>query len=374
MQWRRPDDLCYVAEDHGRARVYCTANIKGGKQGPSRELTTGDVAVGGFGFDRTGQTLAVVMSDATHQSELYTVAFEKSPSECKSLARINPQVDTWKLPKIEIVKWKSKDGQECEGILETPPDYQSGKLPMIVELHGGPTASTLMGMQFWIYGRTLLPAKGYAVFSPNYRGSTGYGDKFMTDLIGRENDVEVDDILTGVDAMIEKGVADGERLGVMGWSNGGYLTNCLITKTTRFKGASSGAGISSMLMQWGDEDTPGHVINYMRGLPWNRAEAYAKASPIMNADKIRTPTLFHVGAGDPRCPPAHQRAMYRALKEYVNVPAELVVYPGEGHGLTKYEFRKAKMDWDLAWFERHVLGKVTEMPKKKEKGEEVSRR
>jgi dipeptidyl aminopeptidase/acylaminoacyl peptidase len=248
--------------------------------------------------------------------------------------------------------------EEVEGILELPPDYQPGKpLPMIVELHGGPTSATPYCLQFWIYGRTLMPAKGYALLSPNYRGSTGYGRKFMTDLVGRENQIEVEDILKGVDAMVERGIADPLRLGVMGWSNGGFLTNCVITQTDRFKAASSGAGILDMVIQWGSEDTPGHVNNYMRGFPWEKPDAYRKASPVFSLDKVKTPTLIHVGGSDPRCPPAHSRGLNRALEYYMKVPTELVVYPGESHSLTKYKNRKAKMEWDLAWFERYLLGK-----------------
>jgi dipeptidyl aminopeptidase/acylaminoacyl peptidase len=274
------------------------------------------------------------------------------------LTEINPHIATWKLPQISLVQWKAPDGIEVEGILELPPDYtpDQGPLPMVVELHGGPTAATMYRLRLWIYGRALMPANGYALLSPNYRGSTGYGDKFLTDLIGHENDVEVKDILAGVDAMVERGIADPDRLAVMGWSNGGFLTNCVITHTDRFKAASTGAGIVDMVLQWGSEDTPGHVINYMQGLPWEAPEAYHKASPVFGMGKVRTPTLVHVGGDDPRCPPAHSRAVYRALRYYVKVPTELVVYPGESHGLAKYKNRKAKMEWDLAWFEKYVLG------------------
>ncbi len=249
---------------------------------------------------------------------------------------------------------------EC--ILETPPGYYGKeRLPLIVVIHGGPTAASMLRMRLWIYGRVLYASQGYAVFSPNYRGSTGYGDKFMTDLIGKKNNIDVEDILTGVDSLIAKGIADPSRMGVMGWSNGGYLTNCLITKTSRFKAASSGAGISDVAMQWSIEDTPGHVINFKKGFPWTKPAEMRAASPLFAVDRVKTPTLFHVGGADERCPPAHQRAMYRALHHYLGVPTELIVYPGEPHGLTKYSNRKAKMAWDKAWFDRYLLGKKTEV-------------
>lgn len=105
------------------------------------------------------------------------------------------------------------------------------------------------------------------------------------------------------------------------------------------------------------EDTPGHVINFMQGLPWEKPEAYTHGSSLTHADKIKTPTLIHIGENDQRVPLGHAQGLYRALKHYLNVPVELVVYPGEGHGLSKYQHRQAKMDWDKLWFEHYVLGK-----------------
>ncbi len=226
---------------------------------------------------------------------------------------------------------------------------------MIVQIHGGPTSASVFRFQYWIYGRGIFAAKGYAVLSPNYRGSTGYGDTFMTQLVGRENDIEVSDILAGVDAMVAQGIADPKRLGVTGWSNGGYLTNCLITKTTRFKAASSGAGVVHQVIQWAIEDTPGHVINYMEGLPWDKRDAYAHGSPLWDLSKVTTPTVIHMGEKDPRVPLAHAQALYRGLHVYLGVDAELLVYPGAGHGLTTYAHRNAKLLWDIAWFD-HYLG------------------
>jgi dipeptidyl aminopeptidase/acylaminoacyl peptidase len=110
------------------------------------------------------------------------------------------------------------------------------------------------------------------------------------------------------------------------------------------------------VLQWSIEDTPGHVINFMQGLPWARADAYRAGSPLFQLHRVETPTLIHVGENDQRVPAAHAQALFRALKHYLHVPTELVIYPGEGHGLTTYQNRKAKMEWDLAWFERYLRG------------------
>jgi len=366
LKWRGPSrDLCFLGETRARSRLYCIADVADDKQGAVQTYTEGDVYVSAFDFARAGEPAALIMATPEHVDEVFVFPKPNAPLR---VTRVNPQMDTWKLPQISLVQWKGANGDEVEGILELPPDAKPGeKLPMVVELHGGPTASTPYRLYMSIYGRAFLPAKGYAILSPNYRGSTGYGDKFMTDLIGRENDIEVQDILRGVDAMVERGIADPDRLAVMGWSNGGFLTNCLITHSQKFKAASSGAGVLDQVIQWGTEDTPGHVINYMKALPWANAEAYRKGSPIYALDKVKTPTLIHVGENDERVPQAHSRALYRALRHYVNVPAELVVYPNEGHGLTTYKNRKAKMDWDIAWFDRYVRGETPapETPKAK---------
>lgn len=182
------------------------------------------------------------------------------------------------------------------------------------------------------------------MLSPNYRGSTRYGDRFMTDLIGRKNDLDVKDILSGVDALVARGVADEERLAVTGWSNGGYLVNCLIAATDRFRAASSGAGEFDTVMQWATEDTPGHVVNFAPGLPWNAGAALHRTSPIYRAGAIRTPTLIHAGTHDARVPVQHGLALHHALFDY----------PGAGHSLSSYRHRRAKLSWDQAWFDHYA--------------------
>jgi dipeptidyl aminopeptidase/acylaminoacyl peptidase len=354
LAWRNKAELGFVAEEKGRARL-CSVRWEDGKSGDFKVLLPGDVVVQAFDFPDHGPGLAAVVSGPTAFQDLHAIDDE---GQHRPLTDVNPQTATWKLPKLSVVSWKAPDGTPVEGILELPPDHKAGqKLPLVVEIHGGPTSATYFGLQYWIYGRTLLPAKGYAVLSPNYRGSTGYGDKFLTDLIGRENDLDVKDILAGVDHLVKEGIADPDKLGVMGWSNGGYLTNCILTRTTRFKAASSGAGIVDTVMEWGANDEPAYPMVFKKGFPWSAADNYHKASPTYALEKIRTPTLIHVGGGDERCPPSQSRMLYRALKEYVRVPTELLVYPDEPHGLMKYKSRKAKMAWDLAWFDRYILGK-----------------
>jgi len=355
LRWRGASrELVFIGEEKARRHIYSIEDVEDGEQGDFNQLTRGDVVVDHYSMDRKGRTIVAAIGTPTEPTDLRVVS--KSGGMTR-ITQANPQVATWRLPQVSIVSWKGEDGASVEGILELPPGYkpEDGPLPMLVQIHGGPTSASTFRFQYWIYGRGIFAAKGYAVFSPNYRGSTGYGDTFMTQLVGRENDIEVSDILTGVDAMIARGIADPDRLGVTGWSNGGYLTNCIITKTTRFKAASSGAGVIHQVMQWAIEDTPGHVINYMEGLPWEKPKAYRHGSPLWDLAKVTTPTVIHMGEKDPRVPLAHAQTLYRGLHVYLGVDAELLVYPGAGHGLRTYSHRKAKLLWDLAWFD-HYLG------------------
>ncbi len=357
LSWRGASgDLCFLGDERARTRVFVARGSSDGATVTTSTLTPGDVAVEAFDFSSSGDNLVVVTSTLTDPDDIYRV---KADGGLTRLTKVNPQVDTWKLPQISLVRWMSTDGVEVEGVLELPPGHgpQDGPLPLVVELHGGPTSDTKYRFRYWIYGRTLMAANGYALLSPNYRGSTGYGDDFMVQLVGHENDIDVKDIMAGVDAMIERGIADPDRLAVMGWSNGGFLTNCLITTNQRFKAASSGAGVIDQVMQWGVEDTPGHVINFMVGQqPWTDPDEYRAGSPLYRLGGVTTPTLIHVGENDPRVPVAHSKTLYRALRQYLEIPTELVIYPGEGHGLTTYTHRKAKMEWDLAWFRKYLVG------------------
>jgi dipeptidyl aminopeptidase/acylaminoacyl peptidase len=272
----------------------------------------------------------------------------------------NPHTASWNMPAIEHITWQAKDGTPVGGPLELPPGYKKGgkPLPLVVAIHGGPTAASYADLRFDPHnGHLYFAAKGYAVLSPNYRGSTGYGDRFVTELVGRENDIEVKDILAGIEHLVSEGVADPKRIAVMGWSNGGYLTNCLITlkdPPVKIAAASSGAGIVDTVAEWGFNDEPGYPIVFKKGLPWQTPDVYRKTSPTYGLGNVKTPTLVHVGGGDERCPPGHSRMLHRALAENLKVPTELVVYPGEPHGLTKLSNRTAKMEWDLAWFEKYM--------------------
>jgi dipeptidyl aminopeptidase/acylaminoacyl peptidase len=363
-QWVGDDFLFYLSEHHGTATVNATM--------PSTDRfhiqRHGDLHVYGFSVGQSGITKNE--DGAITKMTLESTHIVADPHGFASLAHNakgvrqagydpNPHTAAWKLPTVKHITWKAPDGSSVGGVLELPPGCDGkGKLPLVVAIHGGPTTSSKAALEFDPHnGRMYFSTAGYAVLCPNYRGSTGYGDKFVTDLIGNENDIEVKDIIAGVQHLVKEGIADGDRVGVMGWSNGGYLTNCLITRKDlpfKLRAASSGAGIVDTVAEWGFNDEPAYPKVFKKGHPWETPDVYKKTSPTYDLGNIKTPTIIHVGGNDVRCPPGHSRMLYRAMKEYLNVPTELCEYPGEPHGLGKWSHRQAKMEWDLAWFEKYL--------------------
>ncbi len=357
LQWRSSEFVTYLGDKDGSVGIVEHSVVE--REWRSESYNPGAVVYAYAPYpsdneEKSGSGVSVVGSGENFP-KLYLRRNKKEP-----LVDPNPHTESWKFPTVEHVTWKAPDGVSVGGPLELPHGWKKGDkpLPLVVAIHGGPTTASYNDQRFDPHnGRLYFAAKGYAVLCPNYRGSTGYGDKFVTDLVGNENDIEVKDIVAGIQHLIKEGIADPERIAVMGWSNGGYLTNCLIAMknpAVKIKAASSGAGILDTVAEWGFNDEPAYPIVFKKGLPWEQPDIYRKTSPIYGIGNVTTPTLIHVGGNDDRCPPGHSRMLYRALKEYKKVPTELCVYPGQPHGLGTLSFRTAKMEWDLAWFEKYL--------------------
>ena len=255
-------------------------------------------------------------------------------------------------PRVEIVRWRGGAG-EVEGVLAHPTATATGRRPLLVIPHGGPRdhTSALFDPQ-----TAYFTSLGYLVLRPNFRGSTGYGDAFTRANVANWGAGPFEDMMTGVDALIARGLADPARLFLYGWSYGGYLTNWAVTHTDRFRAAASGAGVADLRMQYAISDARRWRFDYFSGSPFTgHQDLYVRESPITYVASARVPTLFLHGEEDVRVPPAQGWMMYRGLRD-AGVEAEMVVYPREGHGFEEPRHVLDRLRRIADWFTRHDSG------------------
>lgn len=250
----------------------------------------------------------------------------------------------------KVVSWKSRDGLPIEGILFLPFDYQPGRrVPLLLELHGGPTGVALDSFPVpRTYPTQAFLQSGFAILAPNFRGSSNYGAEFRLKNIESQGFGDFDDVMTGVDYLVEQGIADSNRLGVMGWSYGGFLTAWAIGHTNRFKAASVGAPATDWTTYYAQSDgSRSTLLTYFGGNPWDKPENYSRHSPRTGMAKIRTPALLQVGGLDIN----HNSELYWSLTDR-NIPVEYVIYPREGHGIVEPAHQRDLMERNLRWFSR----------------------
>jgi dipeptidyl aminopeptidase/acylaminoacyl peptidase len=292
-----------------------------------------------------------------------TLVLKTTPSRPARLAVLDssgdrilwdPNADVTNYPKIEsqVITWTSPDGTPVEGILWLPIGYQSGaRVPLLVELHGGPTGVALNRFPApRTYPTQAFLQAGIAVFAPNFRGSANYGAAFRLKNSLSQGIGDYADVMSGVDTLIERGIADSDRLGIMGWSYGGYLTASVISRTQRFRAASIGAPAVDWTTYYGQFDGSKEVLwTYFGGTPWEKPENYARHSVRSRLGNIRTPSLLQVGALDID----HNREIFQALSDR-GVEVEYVVYPREGHGIIEVSHQRDLLDRNLRLFLRHL--------------------
>jgi dipeptidyl aminopeptidase/acylaminoacyl peptidase len=304
--------------------------------------------VAGPSLSADGSRIAVVWSDGDKPEEVFTGPVSKPAVAVSSFGK----AFLGRLGNVEKVTWNS-DGVEIEGLLTLPVGYEKGqRYPLLVEIHGGPTWQwddhAFLDWHDWAQ---YMASHGYAVLAPNPRGSTGRGSDFQKLLQDDVGGGESRDLVTGALAMVERGVADRERLGIGGWSWGGYLTAMTITQTDIFKAASMGAGLANIVSDHGTDDIPSANLLYFPGLPYEHMDHYWQSSPIRNVANVKTPTLILHGDADARVHPAQGMEWYRALKS-LNVPVEFVRYPREGHPILERAHQIDLLERLLAWFDK----------------------
>ena len=350
--WSKDGKSIYFTANTGVRSQLFVVDIAGGAPKP---LTTGDHALPGWEYNAAADGHAMVIDESNNPGEVWLVSGAKAPQQ---LTHLSDKLATeYALPKVELITWKGKDGVAVEGLLYYPIGYQAGtRYPLVVQTHGGPAASDKFGFGAPSSYTQVLAAKGYAVLKPNYRGSTGYGDPFLRDMVGSYFKNAHLDVLAGVDHLIALGIADPDRLIKMGWSAGGHMTNKLITFTDRFKAASSGAGAANWVSMYAQSDVRTYRTPWFGGTPWQKdapIDAYWDASPLKYIANVKTPTIFLVGERDVRVPMPQSVEMYRGLKS-LGVPTRLYVAPREPHGFGELRHQLFKVNAELAWFEQWV--------------------
>jgi len=309
-----------------------------------------------FSSSEEGGTFAFVAQDPETPPDLHVSSGPEFRPHRRT--RLHPWAHELALGETRVVRWRSPvDGEEIEGVLTLPADHSEGdRVPLLVRIHGGPAGVSTMsyGADDGAYPTQVFAGRGYAVLQPNYRGSTGYGEDFRGLNRGRISGDDWVDIEAGVDHLIDEGVADPERLGVMGWSFGGHLTYWGLTRTGRFAAASAGAGANELVSMYHATDIPEFYWTYLGPKPWEDFALYQERSAYRYVERVTTPLLIQVGENDARVPAQQSDMFYEAMREIGNAPVEMVVYPGQPHGVREPRLQRDRMLRNVAWFARWI--------------------
>jgi dipeptidyl aminopeptidase/acylaminoacyl peptidase len=304
---------------------------------------------------RHSPRIAFIYSSLDKPEEIYVADSADKLDQARAITSFNHFLADKDLPQGKPYRWKADDGTTVEGMLIYPPGkFEAKHLPMFTFIHGGPNDAD--GNHFeadWYQWAALAATNGWLVFEPNYRGSTGYGDKFLEQIVPVIVSRPGKDILEGVDALVKEGIADPDHLAVGGYSYGGYMTNWLITQSTRWKAAVTGAGAVEHVGNWGNDDTTYDDAYFLGGRPWEAAQRYHDEAAIFQINKVTTPTHMVAGADDIRVAVLEDYLLEHALYS-LGIPNALLIFPGEGHSLRKNPWHgKIKVREELKWLEKY---------------------
>ncbi|MGC2299555.1 MAG: S9 family peptidase, partial [Acidobacteriaceae bacterium] len=317
--------------------------------------TPGTELAAQFSFSKDFKHVAYRGAAANRYSEIYSADLPiTSPVKLTDAAA---QFSGFDLSRREVIHWKSGDGTVIEGILSKPADFDPAKkYPLLVVIHGGPTGIDMPAINAdRYYPIERFVAKGALVLRPNYRGSAGYGEKFRSLNVRNLGVGDYADVISGVDFLIAQGYVDKDRVGAMGWSEGGYISAFITASSDRFKAVSVGAGISDWMTYYANTDITPFTPQYLRATPWDDPDIYKKTSPISYIAKAKTPTLIQHGGSDHRVPIANSFELRQALEDH-GVPVKMVVYDGFGHPIDKPKQQRAVMEENENWFDHYIWG------------------
>ena len=360
LGWSRGGAFVYAAEAHRTSRRVFALPADGG---PPVTLTPGGGVFRSAAVAREADVLAFVHETPDTPWEVF--AADLAPGggpgasfEMRRLTDLHAGVPRPEMGPTSLRTWSAPDGREIEGLLTLPVDYRPGTpAPLVLNVHGGPAgvySETFTGGPS-IYLLQYFAQEGFAVLRPNPRGSTGYGKEFRYANVMEWGFSDLDDLLAGVDLLVEEGVADPDRLFLMGWSYGGYITSFAVTRTDRFRAASMGAGLPNLISMVTTTDIQDYLAAHMGGDYWEDYEMYEGHSAIYRIAEVSTPTQVIHGAEDLRVPFTQGQEFYRALDRR-GVPTEMVVYPRTPHGPREPKFLMDVSERILTWFRAHDAG------------------
>jgi dipeptidyl aminopeptidase/acylaminoacyl peptidase len=308
-----------------------------------------------YSFTRDYQQAAFVAAAPNEYAEVYVSPLADFAP--RKLTAMGEQFKAFQLAKREVIQWKSTDGTAIEGVLIKPADFDATKkYPLLVVIHGGPTGvDTPLLRADRTYPLEMFAAKGAVILRPNYRGSAGYGEKFRSLNVRNLGVGDYWDVISGVDHLIAQGFVDKDRVGAMGWSQGGYISAFITASSDRFKAVSVGAGISDWMTYYVNTDITPFTRQYLKATPWDDPEIYRKTSPISYIKNARTPTLIQHGELDKRVPIPNAYELRQALEDK-GVPVKMIVYKGFGHGIDKPKQQRAVMEHNYEWFSQWIWG------------------
>jgi dipeptidyl aminopeptidase/acylaminoacyl peptidase len=357
-QWSPDGKLIYFAADVGVYRRIYRMLIDGTKL---EAVIAPEGLAGSFSLSARSDRIAFLEENSEQPADVYTASTNEIGGYralTRQVTRMHPQAGQLALGRTEVIRWKSaKDNREIEGLLVYPIDYDARKrYPLITSLHGGPEgAYQLSFMAAYSECPHVYAARGYLSFFPNFRGSSNYGAGFAAANVGDLGGGDYQDVLSGIDYIIQRGMADPERLAIKGYSYGGYMAGWMIGHTTRFKAAAFGAGLSNAISYYSTGDIQYQRETLHQGTPWRNNPNMIERSPVFYLQNARTPSLIYHGEKDERVPLGQSMETYMGLKQ-AGVATEMVIYPREGHGLREPAHQLDKLRRELAWIEKYVRG------------------
>lgn len=348
-------EIYFTAQDGVRTNLHAVAVATGA----IRPLERCDCVISAPALSRDGRTLAFLRASASQPAEVVRIDPLGRDAPVQVTALNNDVGKRFQLPRQEAIRWPGPEGQVLEGLVTYPIGYAPGqRYPLIVQSHGGPRSADQFNI--FSYGRflPLLASHGFVTLSVNYRGGTGYGDAFLQGMNGDYFRVADRDVLSGVDELVKRGIADPAKTGAMGWSAGGHMTARLITVTDRFKAAIVGAGAVDWASMYLGSDTRWQRKEWFVTPPYGsqaRRDLYQRNSPLASIDAVKTPTLILSGAEDRRVPPAQSVMLFRALKD-LSVPTELYLAPREPHNFRELRHQLFQVNTSMRWLTTYVTG------------------